>query len=417
MSTTTYRDSPSSTPLSRRPKRASSISSHPMNPERTTNASQIDHFALARTPADDSSLSSRQSFQIKAQHLPPQATPPLPDLRPRTRSNNTDHSPKPKQTYTFSNVPRELDRSARSPKAHQLRQRISSAPSEKPSQISPRSQLKSSSASQSITTRTHQITSQHQPTPPSSRPLPQPSSEQERSKVPPAVQKRRLILMLHHPALKEQQNNAQPTPPPPLRPPPNETPVPPLILEDDRFDQPNIDAIKESEPEMADSLDLIRALREINKEDAVLRSSPSPREVKLDPNKYSFVASNSSDNTTFLLSPRTLTPSEERAVQSRHSQCYRQEMRCSVHAKLPTLIASIVLDNSNSTLERTASLHDKTITLRFNSNGTMKTENPLDAPAPLQATMENEKIDLFYDATLNGFYDPTTGLYYELKST
>ena len=409
MSTTTYRDSPTSTPLSRRPKRTSSISS---------NASNNDRTRVAVPSVDElSSPLRRNSFQIRSQHLLTPA-PPLPDLRPRTRSTTTDSSSKAKQTYTFSNVPRELDRSARSPKANQLRHRISSAPNEKPTATSPRSQVKSSSATQS--------------TPPARRPpFHQPTSEQERnsfhdlikhserSRVPAAVQKRRLILMLHRPSLTNDQNPADLHPHPPPPPLPKETFVPPLILEDERFDAPTIDALRETQPEMADSLDLFGILREINKDETASRTSPSPRELKLDPNKYNFVAANSLDNTRFLLSPRTLTPSEERAVQSRHSQYYRQEMGCSVHAKLPTLIASIVLDNSNNTLERTASLHDKMITVRFNSNGTatMRNDNTSESPVPLEATMENEKVDLFYDATLNGFYDPNTGLYYELKST
>jgi hypothetical protein len=115
-----------------------------------------------------------------------------------------------KQPYTFSNPPRELQRQSiqnmKYLRHNRLRQRVSSAPDENFFQNSPRSiinQQKPSSANESSTPRSHD--DNHIPQLPLNyllkRDEQQKSSlnalikEQERSKVPKAVQKRRIILL------------------------------------------------------------------------------------------------------------------------------------------------------------------------------------------------------------------------------
>lgn len=416
--------------VSSRLRRSSSISSAMTN-DRSRVPAQINHFPRP-LPSIGESLPKRPAIPK------PIASPPT-EFRARCRSNtnsNENSSPTtPKQTYTFSNPPRQVDSNLRLPHSNRLRHRVSSAPLESSTQISPRSllnQQKSSSANESASPRSHQ-----RPTPPprstrnySSKDDEQEKSslhalmkEQKRSNVPKAVQNRRIILLFHRSATKDEEH-VSPVPPSPARSKvlvnPPAPPSPPSVEKPQRPDSQffnrltNSDSINQMEPEIADSMQLAAILEDIqgdwNPSDNVF-SSP---QTKLDPEKYNYVVSNLSETATYRLSPRTLKPNEELQARTRYSQYYRHEMRSSANARIPPLMASIVTEN-NATLGMSTT-NEKTFTFRLSPNGTIKAENTLDPLDPTEPTSDGEQIQLCYDATLNGFYDPNTGLYYELTS-
>ena len=175
-------------------------------------------------PAMTNDRSKYQSKTTNNNILPP--VPPLRDSLsnnsqissksssiPLVQSNSIKKSSNENATskiYTFSNPPRELQRQSIQNMKHlrnnRLRQRVLSAPDENSFQNSPRSILthqKPSSANDSSTPRTHEDIpllplnlllkqrDEHEQQKHSLNAL----KEQERSKVPKAVQKRRIILL------------------------------------------------------------------------------------------------------------------------------------------------------------------------------------------------------------------------------
>ena len=179
-----------------------------MTNDRTRYTSQVNHIPPP-VPSIRESLSTNSISSSK----PTSSITLSPSLPLPTRSDDVQHSNSKisKQTYTFSNPPRELQRQSiqnmKYLRHNRLRQRVSSAPDENSFQNSPRSTVnpqKPLSANESSTPRSHEDNL--------IPPLPlhqllhkrdeqQKSSlnalmkEQERSRVPKAVQKRRIILL------------------------------------------------------------------------------------------------------------------------------------------------------------------------------------------------------------------------------
>ena len=206
MSTTAYRNTQSSRTFTRQHLRTSSTSTvlPTMTNDRTRHTPQTDHTPSIRESLSTNSISSAKL----APSISLSPSLPLPINSNGVRNSTSKFS---KQTYTYSNPPRELQRQSiqtlKSLRHNRLRQRVSSAPDENSFQNSPRSivtQQKPSSANESSTPRSHD---DHHISP-----LPlnqlllkrdeqQKSSlnalmrEQERSNVPKAVQKRRIILL------------------------------------------------------------------------------------------------------------------------------------------------------------------------------------------------------------------------------
>ena len=220
MSTTAFRNNPSSRSFTRQHIRTSST---------TTTNGILPSMTNDRSPypfPNNQQLHSTPSVSSKLITSAVAAPPPLPSA---SQVNETS-----KQPYTFSNPPRELQRQSiqtmKYLRHNRSRQRVSSAPDENSFQISPGSvlnQQKPSSANESSTPRSH-----------NDKALPTTSlsmnhlfkrneqeknsfndlmKKQERSKVPKAVQKRRIILLFRRlpgstPPLisPRQQRNASP---------------------------------------------------------------------------------------------------------------------------------------------------------------------------------------------------------------
>ena len=440
MSLLAHRADHSSGSFSSRQNRRSPVSSAMTN-DRSRVPAQINHF-LPPLPSIGESLPKRPASP-KSLSFPPGEVRTR--CRSNTKSNESSSTASPKQTYTFSNPPRQLESNLKLPHSNRLRHRVSSAPLESSTQSSPRSllyQQKSSSANETTSPRAHQP-SRQRPTPPPRSVRDHSSQDKEKEKssldalmkhekksnVPKAVTQRRIILLFHRSSTSEDKH-ASPTPPPfvqskpalqpskipvnPPAPPPSPPPVEKPRAQphnSQSFNQRSISSMNNMEPEMADSMQLAAILEEIqgdwNPSDNVFLSP----QTKLDPEKYNYVVPNLGETATYRLSPRTLKPNEELQARTRYSQYYRHEMRSSANARIPPLMASIVTEN-NPTLGMNTTL-EKTFTFRLSPNGTIKSENDLDS---MEATSDGEQIQLCYDATLNGFYDPNTGLYYELTS-
>ena len=182
-----------------------------MTNDRTRYTSQINntpprvssiHESLSTNSISSSSSSKSVSSVTASPSLP------LPTCFNDVQHSNSQSS---KQTYTFSNPPRELQRQSiqnmKYLRHNRLRQRVSSAPDENSFQNFPRSLVnpqKPSSANESATPRSHddnlipplplhQLFHKRDEQQKSS--LTALMKEQERSKVPKAVQKRRIILL------------------------------------------------------------------------------------------------------------------------------------------------------------------------------------------------------------------------------
>jgi hypothetical protein len=352
-----------------------------------------------------------------------------PSLTSRYRSNTNENVAlkSSKQIYMFSNPPRELQRKRTS----SLRQRISSAPDE----TSPRSrsnQPKSSSATGSLTPRSHDDSNYHSIEPMRSKnhilkhdkkqkdSLNALMKEQEKSKVPKAVQRRRIVLLFHR---------SSPRPEPISSPLSNNNHVQsrenPSFQTNNQNKIPNphlSDPPDNFEAEMADSMQLAAILANIQLQDDWNPNEASPKQQQqqqqqqtmLDPSKYEYVVANPLDTATYRLSPRTLKPTEELAARLRFSQYYRSEMRSSANAQIPPLMASIVTEN-NSTIGTGTDI-EQTFTFKLNPIDTMRKQSPFEENKPIPTTIDNELVQLCYDATLKRFYDPNTGRYYELTS-
>jgi hypothetical protein len=356
----------------------------------------------------------RESLSINSTNIRPPLTP-----RYRSITKESITSKSEKQIYTFSNPPRELRRKRTS----SLRERISSAPDEN----SPRSRLnqpKSSSATGALIPRSRDDSSYYSM--PSNDPITHISKhhqqekdslnalmkEQEKSKVPKAVQKRRIVLLFPRSSLKQKSNSS-------------------TISDNHKIQSPEIPILQTNHPvlssqpsdnieaEIADSMQLAAILANIQLQDDVNPNESSPKQQSqqrtvLDPSKYEYVVANPLDTATYKLSPRTLKPTEELAARIRFSQHYRSEMRSSANAQIPSLMASIVTEN-NSTMGHATDI-EQTFTFKLNRTDPMNKQNPFDENEPIQSTMDNELVQLCYDATLKRFYDPNTGRYYELTS-
>lgn len=315
--------------------------------------------------------------------------------RPRSHTNENLASKPTQPIYTHSNPPRELQRRRTS----SLRERVSSAPDEN----SPRSRVnqpKSSSAKGSLTPTSQDSSIQSKDSNDDTTQIEQKVKdslnalikEQQKSTVPKAVQNRRILLLFPRSSPKEKAAN----------PFPQETPIiNPLPL--DNF-----------EGEIADSMELANILHQIqcpDDSDSLIPSSSSKSQTKSDPSKYEYVVPNSLDTATYRLSPRTLKPNEDLAARSRFSQYYRSEMRSSANAQIPSLLASIVTENT-LTLGNGTDL-EPTFTIKLNPTETINQPNSFDKNP---STGNDEVVELCYDATLKRFYDPRTGKYYELTS-
>ncbi len=212
MSTTAYRSTHPSRSFTRQHIRTSSTNT--IRPTMTNDCTRFQsqtNNILPPVPPRRGSLSAN-SITSPSIPSPITSSPSLPiqSLSSLNSSNENLTNKTSKQPYTFSNPPRELQRQSiqnmKYLRNNHLRQRVSSAPDENSFQTSPRSiinQQKPSSANESSTPRTHDDNHSQQ--------LPlnhllkrdeqQKSSlnalikEQERSKVPKAVQKRRIILL------------------------------------------------------------------------------------------------------------------------------------------------------------------------------------------------------------------------------
>ena len=219
MSTTAYRSNLSSKSFNRQHARTSPSSSTttvdgilpPMNDPPIRYSSHVQQTRDPDTSIPESRLTNT-NIPRKASSST-QASFSLPSSLPRSSiessSNETANSKLSKQPYTFSNPPRELQRQSVQNVKHlrhiRSRQRVSSAPDENSFQVSPRSllnQQKPSSANESVTPRSHNDHHMPSSTSHSSKRDEQQKhslnaliKEQERSKVPRAVQKRRIILL------------------------------------------------------------------------------------------------------------------------------------------------------------------------------------------------------------------------------
>jgi hypothetical protein len=171
---------------------------------------------------------------------------------------------------------------------------------------------------------------------------------------------------------------------------------------------PVIDSVNNMEPEIADSMQLAAILANMQDGWNLNGTSPLPQQRVIDAEKYNFVVPNPLE--TLRLSPRTLKPAEELAARARFSQNRIYEMRQSANAQMPPLMLSIVPENDNTIG------NDRTFTFRLNATSTIKKESSFDDADPFESTMDSEQIPLCYDATLNVFYDPKTGKYYELTT-
>ncbi|CAF4175042.1 unnamed protein product, partial [Rotaria socialis] len=212
MSTTAYRSTHSSRSFTRQHIRTSSTNT--ILPTMTNDHTRFQSQKNAIPPPVPRIRASLSTNSINSSKTssPINASPSLPSesLSSSNASNESPTSRTSKQTYTFSNPPRELQRQSiqnmKYLRQNHLRQRVSSAPDENSFQTSPRSiinQQKPSSANESFTPRSHD--GHHIPPLPRNHLLKrdeqQKSSlnalikEQERSKVPKAVQKRRIILL------------------------------------------------------------------------------------------------------------------------------------------------------------------------------------------------------------------------------
>ena len=221
MSTTAYRNNPSSRSFTRQHIRTSSTTTAATDPTATngilpsmTNDRSRYPFPNNRKLQSSSfvreSLSSRLSTTTITALPPPL---PLPSVSVSSaHSTSSQLNETSKQPYMYSNPPRELQRQSiqtmKYLRNNRSRQRVSSAPDENSFQISPRSvlnQQKPSSANESSTPRSNHDKGQ----PPSSvsmnhlfkrneqekNSLNDLIRKQERSRVPKAVQKRRIILL------------------------------------------------------------------------------------------------------------------------------------------------------------------------------------------------------------------------------
>lgn len=395
---------------------------------------------------------------------------------PKPTGNESSTNRNVKQTYTFSNPPREIQRQSiqtmKYLRNNRLRQRVLSAPDENSFQNSPRSiinQQKPLSANESSTPRSRNET------PPESvstinrflkKDDKQKQSfnvlmkEQERSKVPKSVQRRRIILLFRR----------LPGSTPPLVSPRQQTNVSPIgtdlsLIENESIYQPSQTIVHDENPkpsnrssrnsikqkfdlkisscsfkvspvldtsknnpfhcieqaELADSKQIAAILANIQSSDDWIpftaNGEPSPRRDKktFDPTKYEYVTKSSLDTATFRLSPRTLKPDEELAAKSRFSQHYRYEMLSSVNAQVPPLMASIVAENNNNLGLPTN--NETTFMFRLNSTSNVKTQNSFDEVEPIPPNIDGEEVQLCFDEILKCFYDPNTGTYYELTST
>jgi hypothetical protein len=394
MFTTDYQNNQSSTSFSRRNIRRST----------SINAMTNDH---SRVPLRTNHLLNpippiRESLSINSTNIKPSFTS---RYRSNTNENLSIKSSKP--IYTFSNPPRALQRK----RSSSLRQRVSSAPDEN----SPRSRLnqpKSSSATGSLTPRSnddsnHQsIQSIHSTNHILKHDEQQKDSlnalikEQEKSKVPKAVQRRRLVLLFPRSSPRQEQKSSQ-------------------INNQNKISnsQPS-DSLDNIEGEMADSMQLAAILASIQLQDDWNPNEPSSKQQQqtlLDPSKYEYVVANPLDTATYRLSPRTLKPKEESAARLRFFQYYQSEMRSSANAQIPPLMASIVTENNNNTTGNGTDI-EQIFTFKLNPTDTINKQNSFDKNEPIQSTMDNELVQLCYDATLKRFYDPNTGKYYELTS-
>jgi hypothetical protein len=234
MSTTAYRSNHSSRSFTRQHIRTSSTPTAAnailptMTNDRTRYQPQTTNI-LNPVPPIRESLSTNSINSHKTSSLIP-SSPSLPSQTFASQNVITSNKIS-KQPYTFSNPPRELQRQSiqnmKYLRNNRLRQRVSSAPDENSFQISPRSilnQQKPSSANESSTPRSHDDIPQLSINHLLKRDEQQKSSlnalikEQERSKVPKAVQKRRIILLFRRLppsplASPRQQQNSSPIKP------------------------------------------------------------------------------------------------------------------------------------------------------------------------------------------------------------
>ncbi|CAF0818383.1 unnamed protein product [Adineta steineri] len=347
-----------------------------------------------------------------------------------------------KKIYTFSNLPCELPRYRRSSHSSILQQRVSSAPDEN----SPRSRLnqpKSFSANESLTprlyvdainpskriidSRNHILNCEEQ----QKHSLNALIKEQEKSKVPKAVQKRRLVVLFPRSPTKSEQNNPSKFDNNQIQSETNSSnltnnqnknfPSSSRIPNTIPVSEPSDSSVNIS-PEMADSLQLAAILAEMQLDsqstsnESSSSSLPKNSHITLDASKYDYVAANALDTATFKLSPRTLKPDEEFAAKKRFAQYHQNEMRESANAKMPSLIASIVTDNNN-TIGNGIDI-GQTFTFKFNTTtDTIKKQSFIDADDDaFESTTDSELVQLCYDATLKLLYDPKTGKYYDLSS-
>ncbi len=206
MSTTAYRSSHSSRSFTRQHIRTSST----MTNDRTKFHSQTNTIYPPVPPIRES-LSTNSLISSKTASITSSPSLPFQSVSTQNSSNDNTINKISKQRYTFSNPPREVQRQSiqnmKYLRHNRLRERVSSAPDENSLQNSPRSILnpqKPSSANESSTPRSHNDNHLQQLPPINhllKRDEQQKSSlnalikQQERSKVPKAVQKRRIILL------------------------------------------------------------------------------------------------------------------------------------------------------------------------------------------------------------------------------
>ena len=469
MSTTAYRSSHSSRSFTRQHIRTSSTNSilPTMTNDRTKFHSQTNTIHPPVPPIRES-LSTNSLISSKTSSITSSPSLPFPSVSTQNSSNDNTINKISKQRYTFSNPPREVQRQSiqnmKYLRHNRLRERVSSAPDENSLQNSPRSIInpqKPSSANESSTPRSHNDNHLQQLPPINhllKRDEQQKSSlnalikQQERSKVPKAVQKRRIILLFRRlppstsPLISpRQQQNSSPIKSDhilndihqqdrktydDIQQPINNTSKLILLfylknsiyfLASSSIDSSHNDPFYGfDQAELADSKQIAAILANIQSLDEWIPNtandgtSPRRQQKSFDPKKYEYVAKNSLDTATFKLSPRTLKPDEELAARSRFSQNYRYEMLSSSNAQIPPLMASIVAENNNSIGNGMG--YEKTFTFRLNPTTTMKKQSSFDEIEPIPTTIDGEQVQLCFDEILKCFYDPNTGTYYELTS-
>ncbi|CAF3332442.1 unnamed protein product [Rotaria socialis] len=438
MSTTTYQNNHTSTSFSRR-----NVKRSPTVIETNNIRSNIplkDGHSINPTPPKRESL-PRNSTDAKLSFIVEDSARSMSRDRPNACERASTQPTR--QTYTHSNPPRELQRDKKLVQNNRLHQRISSAPDETSYREFPSSKStkkKTSSANVALASRshhdgddddydkknTHSIRSNYvlKRNEQQIESLKDRLKEQEKFKVPELVQEQRSAILLCHDLSPRSMQTSSPISannPVEIRGSPiirsnnsnGSSPADTKVLNSLRSSQSSDNV----EADMVDSFQLLAVLAEMN-----LQNECSPGEVStqtqststFDASRYEYVAPSLIETGTFKLSPRTINVAKELAAKKDIRKNYLLEMRSSANARIPKLLTTIVSDNNN-TMGGTSTDAESCLSFKLNSTGMIKKQTSIDEyDEPLQPMINNDSMHLCYDATLERFYDPKMGIYYDL---